>query len=153
MTDSGSTPTATADARIAVGYARHGMDGEWLKAMQRAPVFGARASSAGGSETTARDLVAFAKALTEHKLLSAELTNAVMAQKVEADGGEQYAYGFLVSHENGHTFIGHGGGAPGMTSDFRMLPDARTTVIALANVDTSDATRAARYVRRHLRVP
>jgi len=72
---------------------------------------------AGGSFSTAGDLLAFANALLQHELLSAADTNLVIAGKVATGppfpAGEKYGYGFEDYTYSGTRIVGHGGGAPG----------------------------------------
>jgi len=56
-------------------------------------------------------MMAFARALLNHELLSAETTALMFEGKVDSRPGEQYAYGFIV-RANGS--VGHGGGFPGV---------------------------------------
>ncbi len=111
-----------------------------------------RAMSAGGGESTVGDLLRFANALREHKLLSPEMTERITTGKVETPRGAnaKYAYGFEDRVENGRRFVGHGGGAPGMNGVLTMLWNEGYTVVVLANLDPPIAQDAADYVSDRL---
>jgi CARDB protein len=48
----------------------------------------------------------------------------------------EYGYGARIEHRDGRRFVWHGGGAPGVTNRFEMVPAEGLTIIVLANVDT-----------------
>ena len=102
---------------------------------------------AGGGYSTAGDLLRFARALQDHRLLSPELTARV--QEPMAGGFEpdmRYGYGFIVRRANGVAVTGHGGGAPGISSSLEMISERGYTAIVLTNYDL-----AARPVADRLR--
>jgi Beta-lactamase. len=85
------------------------------------------------------DLLAFAGALLAHRLLSAELTETILAGKVVTDrpvpGEDRYAYGFADQTINGVRIVGHNGGTPGYEGELNIYPDLGTTVVLLSNQD------------------
>lgn len=87
-------------------------------------------TSAGGGYSTVGDFLAFATALTSHKLLSAENTRLLTSKKVS----NGYAYGFQDFSNSEMRMVGHGGGAPGMNGDLRIIGDGKAVVVALSNV-------------------
>jgi hypothetical protein len=88
--------------------------------------------AAGGGYSTARDLLAFATALTSGKLLSKEMyAQATQPQ----DHNKGYGYGFGVAGEGALFQFGHGGGAPGMNGDLRIYPRLGYVLIGLSNLD------------------
>jgi D-alanyl-D-alanine carboxypeptidase len=87
-------------------------------------------TSAGGGYSTVRDLLAFATALTGHKLLDAEHTRLLTTRKANGN----YAYGFEDDSRDGMRLYGHSGGAPGMNGDLRIVGDGQLVVVALTNV-------------------
>lgn len=94
----------------------------------------------GGAISTVGDLLAFATALTGHKLISPALTDTILAGKVDSDrpGGppeNRYGYGFSDQEINGVRIVGHNGGTPGYEAQLDMYPDRGYTVIILTNQD------------------
>jgi D-alanyl-D-alanine carboxypeptidase len=128
-----------------VGY-RYKND-QWQPNNDTLPV---RGTSAGGGYSTVADLVSFANALMEHKLLNAEYTDLLTTGKIEAGPGRKYAYGFSDSDTGGVRWLGHGGGAPGMNGDLRFSPESGYIVAVLANLDPPAATRIADFIAARL---
>lgn len=87
-------------------------------------------TSAGGGYSTVSDFLAFATALTSNKLLSAENTKLLTSKKVS----NGYAYGFQDFSNAEMRMMGHGGGAPGMNGDLRIIGDGKAVVVALSNI-------------------
>jgi len=96
-------------------------------------------SPAGGAYSTVGDMAAFADALLAHRLLSAPLTETVLAGKVVTDrpvpGEDRYAYGFADQTINGVRIVGHNGGTPGYEAELNIYPDLGCTVVLLSNQD------------------
>lgn len=90
---------------------------------------------AGGGYSTAEDLLAFAAALREHRLLNSKYTTLATTGKVQMGPDGKYAYGFGDFTVKGHRHIGHSGGAPGISADFRDYLDLGYTAIVLSNYD------------------
>ena len=112
-----------------------------------------RGMSAGGGESTAGDLLRFASALREFKLLSQEMTELITAGKVEeqpGSGPSKYAYGFPNRDASGRRIVGQNGGAPGMNSELSILWNEGYAVIVLANFDPTIAQDAASYTAHRL---
>ncbi len=117
MTRTDSLPESDKVTDRSVGYTK--MDGPLKPNTDTLPW---RGTSAGGGYSTVGDLLAFANAVTNHKLLNAEYTALLTTGKTDQGGGRKYAYGFMDATDDGVRWIGHGGGAPGMNGDLRMLP-------------------------------
>jgi CubicO group peptidase (beta-lactamase class C family) len=139
-----SEPESAAVAGRSVGYIRRGS--EWTPNTDTLPY---RGTSAGGGYSTVEDLLAFANALTSHKLLDAQHTSLLTTGKVDAMPGVRYAYGFMDANRDGHWF-GHGGGAPGMNGELRMYPDSGYVIAVLANMDPPAASRVADFIGERL---
>jgi CubicO group peptidase (beta-lactamase class C family) len=141
---------------MAHGYIRVGPNGEPLPPGRPGPGPGSSAPSggtlrdngdmlqignpSGGEYSTVTDILAFAQALTGHRLLGPALTETVLAGKVESrrPGGppaDKYAYGFSDQRVNGVRIVGHNGGIPGFEGQLDSYPDKGYTVIVLANQD------------------
>ena len=102
------------------------------------PFLPAKGSSAGGGYSTADDLLRFSRALLDHRLLSAALTDSILSGKVATPRGPglQYGYGFEV--QTGfwsRHILGHGGGSRGINGMLSMIPENGYTVVVLANYD------------------
>ena len=95
--------------------------------------------SAGGGYSTAPDLLKFATALREHRLLSPEMTKTILTGKVPMPAGPgmevRYGYGFGEHKEGGHRIVGHNGGSPGVRGQLDIDLDDGTTLVILSNVD------------------
>lgn len=61
-----------------------------------------------------------------------------------------YGYGFVTAGEGQSAFYGHGGGAPGMNSDFRVYPDQNTIIVTLSNFDPPVANDLAEYYQERM---
>jgi CubicO group peptidase (beta-lactamase class C family) len=95
-----------------------------------------RGGPAGGGYSTAEDLLKFAAALRDNKLLGAKYTELVTTGKVNMGGGNmKYAYGFGEMRVNGKRGFGHNGGAPGIASSLSIFPETGYTVIVMTNYD------------------
>jgi hypothetical protein len=66
--------------------------------------------------------------------------------------GVRYAYGFEDARgPDGNGWVGHGGGAPGISGDLRIYPKSGYVVAALANVDPPAAQLVTDYLDSKLR--
>jgi CubicO group peptidase (beta-lactamase class C family) len=108
-----------------------------------------RGTSAGGGYTTVGDLLRFANALQQNKLLDAHYTELLTAGKVPGPTGS-YAYGFEDRTINGTRCFGHGGGAPGMNGDLKICPGPGYVVAVLSNMDPPAATRISDFITDRL---
>jgi CubicO group peptidase (beta-lactamase class C family) len=105
-----------------------------------------RGIPAGGGYSTVGDLLAFAKALQQHKLLNANSTSLMMTGRVAMPHDDHYGYGLMVHSLNGSTCVGHAGGYPGMNADVELCNDARYVFVVLANVDPPVAQRLGYFI-------
>jgi CubicO group peptidase (beta-lactamase class C family) len=122
MTHTGCFGRSHLPAFAAVGY----LDGGAENTPTLAPV----GTSAGGCYSSARDLLAFARALESGRLLSRTLTKEITTAKVPAPGGG-YGYGF--GTRKGGT-IWHNGGAPGAAGELDIDPKLDIVAVTLGNV-------------------
>lgn len=95
-------------------------------------------TSAGGGYSTVGDLLNFAKALQSGKLLDP----ALFQQATHDQAKHGYGFGFHAGRDG--TF-GHGGGAPGINGDLRILPTGYIVVV-LENLDPPSATSMADFI-------
>jgi CubicO group peptidase (beta-lactamase class C family) len=90
-----------------------------------------RGGPAGGGFSTAPDLLAFARALREDRLVSRATRQLLTTPKPDL-GSPQYGYGFGIMEDG--RFVGHGGGFPGISAMLQMDLDDSWTLIVLSNV-------------------
>jgi D-alanyl-D-alanine carboxypeptidase len=146
MTSSGSEPEDQAIGDRSVGYTRMGGGVEHPNA-ETLPY---RGTSAGGGYSTVEDLLRYANALEEHKLLNADYAEMLTTGKVDTPGGGRYAFGFDDRTTNGIRCFGHGGGAPGMNGELEICPTAGYVVAVLANMDPPAADRISQFITNRL---
>jgi CubicO group peptidase (beta-lactamase class C family) len=109
---------------LAIGYLADGSSSAGRLAL--------RGSPAGGGYASARDLLAFANALREGKLVKPE-TLARMTTGIAPMGPDMaYGYGFGVTSKP-EKHYGHDGGTPGTNSSFEVFPDSGYVVIVQSN--------------------
>jgi D-alanyl-D-alanine carboxypeptidase len=141
MTSTGSDPEDKAVANRNIGYTRTG-NGGW---QPNTAGLMYRGTSAGGGDSTVADLLRFANALRENRLLDAQHTKLLTTGKVATPFGLD-AYGFGVQTFNGIQCFGHNGGGSGVNGDLEMCLDSTYTVVALANMDPPAAERVSQFI-------
>jgi CubicO group peptidase (beta-lactamase class C family) len=148
MASTGSEPEDHAVPNRSVGYTTFDFNrplqsnAEWLPY---------RGTSAGGGYSTVADLLKFANALQQHKLLDAHNTELLTIGKVDEPlPGARYAYGFRDRQLRGTRCFGHGGGAPGMNGELRICPAAGYVVAVLSNLDPPAADEISDLVTDRL---
>lgn len=146
MTSSGSEPEDSVVTNRAIGYTQNGPGSAPQPNTNTLPW---RGTSAGGGYSTVGDLLRFAQALREHKLLDAKHTMLLTTGKVATPGGGKYAYGFGDNTTNGVRCVGHNGGAPGMNGDLTIC-DNGYVVAVLANMDPPAAGRISSFITNRL---
>ena len=133
--------------RLATGYTRSkDRPGQWMNNMYVNVVKG---GPAGGSYSTAADLLSFANALTKHELLSKASTDTLTTGKVDY-GTRKYAYGFSEEISNGHRIIGHGGGNVGIADELMVFTDLGYTAVILTNGDVDNFWDIQSFIKRQL---
>ena len=141
---------------LAIGYTRGPSRGTgdlpalgpWRENVGTLP---SKGGPAGGGYSTVGDLLRFAEALRQERLLGPAMSDLVTAGKVDTDRpGARYAYGFFDERAGSGRrarVVWHGGGAPGINGQFEIYPELGYTVAVLANQDL----RAAETVGNALR--
>ena len=147
MTSTDSLPEDQIVADRSVGYTKFGGSAVWKPNTDTLPY---RGTSAGGGYSTVGDLLAFATAVQNHRLLDAEHTALLTTGHTQITEGEKYAYGFMDKTEGGVRSFGHGGGAPGMNGDLTIYPASGYVIVVLANLDPPAASRPANFVGNRL---
>jgi len=142
MTHSGSEPEDEAISGLSIGY-MHDQHGAWVPNTVTLPY---RGTSAGGGYSTVSDLLKFADALLDHRLLSTEYTDLLLAGKAGPGGSRIYAYGFEDERIGGIGAVGHAGGAPGMNGDLKIYPISGHVVAVLSNLDPPAAQKISEFV-------
>lgn len=93
-----------------------------------------KGTPAGGSYSTAGDLLKFEQALKNDVLISRKTRDLLFTAQTEL-GSPAYGYGFSVRSNRGHVKVGHTGGYTGINNQFSMYLDNGHTVLILSNVD------------------
>jgi CubicO group peptidase (beta-lactamase class C family) len=149
MSSTGSEPENYPVPDRSVGYTKD--DGSaWHPNTHFLPY---RGMSAGGGYTTVGDLLRFANALQQNKLLDPHDTRLLTTGHVDTPGGGRYGYGFGDRIVNGVRCFGHAGGSPGMNGDLEVCPDVGYVVVALANIDPPAAQYICEFIVNRLPAP
>ena len=117
---------------VAMGYEKVREEGNafWRKTAFAGKIDG---TPSGGGFSTVDDLLKFSEALNSDLLISSESKELLMSAKPRLSSMD-YGYGFWI--ENSRKFgrvVGHGGAAPGVSSNFRMFINPGYTMIILSN--------------------
>lgn len=125
------------EAGFALGYIRTD-EGMWQDNRQDRSV---RGSAAGGGYASARDLYMFSCALTDERLLTRAQLETLWEVHIQP-GPIGYGYLFSIGRTAGRRWVGHNGGAPGISAEFLHYPDDGLVIVVLANQDrTATAMR------------
>lgn len=145
MASTGSEPEDQPVAHRSIGYTK--MNGDRLQ--PNADTLPYRGTSAGGGYSTVNDLLRFAIALRDHKLLDSRYTEMLTSGKVDTPDG-RYALGFADQTINGTRCFGHSGGAPGMNGELEVCPGPDYVIAVLANLDPPAASRISDFITSRL---
>lgn len=141
--------------RMARGYTKMNERGEpveggqWSSSKDFLPI---KPGPAGLANSTVNDILRFANAIKENKLLNKEMTEILTAGQIKVDFGDgtppanvevKYAMGFFTRKADGIESFGHSGGAHGVSGTLDIFPQSGYTIIALANVDPPAANDLA----------
>jgi hypothetical protein len=146
MSSTGSASEDSVVVQRSVGYTR-GRANEHLES--NAPSLPYRGSPAGGGYSTVGDLVRFANALRENRLLDSAYTTLLITGK-EATPSGKYAYGFGDRMVGGDRIVGHDGAAPGMNGELAIDLTTGYAVAVLSNIDPPAAEEVAEYIVNRL---
>jgi CubicO group peptidase (beta-lactamase class C family) len=135
MTNTGNFPWDADVPDRAMGYMSGGSPG----APRKSNIFVLqRGGSAGGGYSTVGDLLKFATALEEGKLLNKTYTDMDMTGQVATSRlGVKYGFGMEESFVNGVRIVGHAGGGPGINSNLDIYPGLGYTVAIMSNYDNA----------------
>lgn len=104
--------------------------------------------AAGGMVSTASDLMTFASALFDGKLVSRE-TLAIMAQSMGTEGERAWALGGGVVEVAGRKGFGMGGDTTGYHAFFIGILDSKLVVTALVNTEEGDVISSSMAALQH----
>ena len=147
MTNTASDPEDTTVPNRSTGYTAMGAAPGMTR--PNTDTLPYRGTSAGGGYSTVEDLLRFAEALQQNKLLNAHYTELLTTGK-PGTPDNTYAFGFEERRFNGIRCFGHGGGAPGMNGMLQICPGPGYVVAVLSNLDPPAATRVADFVLNRL---
>jgi D-alanyl-D-alanine carboxypeptidase len=147
MAASGSLTEGQIVPNRSIGYTRFGGSG----LQPNTETLPYRGTSAGGGYSTVEDLVRFANAVTNHKVLDARNTELLTTGKVATPRGVKYAFGFMDDDADAaFRHFGHGGGAPGMNGELEIYPRSKYVIAVLSNLDPPAAGRISDFVCNRL---
>lgn len=124
-----------------------------LGPLRPAPEASLRGTPAGGLYSTAPDLQRFFTALLGGTLTSKATLEEFLSPQASAPPPKEgmpplrYGLGFGMGEAEGHPWIGHGGGAPGVNVELAAFADEGITFIVLSNRDPPSASMLFRTLR------
>lgn len=145
MTSTGNQPESIVLPRRAVSYM--GSGARLKRADETLPLGG---TSAGGGYSTVGDFQRFVAGLTSNRLLRRETLAKLVEGGVQTEDGQLARFDFGGSMPGVGRYIGHGGGAPGMSGLLLHSLDNGYTVIVLANRDPGTAESIALFAAHRL---
>ncbi|MBW3625230.1 MAG: beta-lactamase family protein [Armatimonadetes bacterium] len=155
MKETGNVEVEEVTPNRAVGYLHDAIENPLGLDPRRSHLqfLGWRGNACGGAYSTASDLLRFALALRNHRLLSPAMTEEMTSPKVEmgANTGWRYGFGFMTQAFGGREVRGHNGGGigSGINAEMEMFWDASGapyTVIVLGNYDAPAASDLCRDI-------
>jgi CubicO group peptidase (beta-lactamase class C family) len=145
MASTGNRPESENLPRRAVSYTGSGAG---LKsAADTLPLNG---TAAGGGYATIGDFNRFMEGLTSHRLLRRETLQKLIDGRVKMADGEFAGYDFGETVPDAGRWIGHSGGAPGMSGTLQHFLNNRVTLIILANRDAGPTKGIAMFTEHRL---
>jgi CubicO group peptidase (beta-lactamase class C family) len=145
MASTGNRPESESLPRRAVGYTGSGAG---LKSA--ADTFPLNGTAAGGGYATSGDFNRFMEGLTSHRLLRRETLQKLIEGGVKTAGGKFAGYDFGETVPDAGRWIGHSGGAPGMSGTLQHFLNNGVTMIILANRDPGATIGIAMFIEHRL---
>jgi CubicO group peptidase (beta-lactamase class C family) len=129
MWNAGAQPQDRIISHLAIGYDKE-YTGKGIRFRNNRFVIGLRGGPAGDGYATAHDLLAFATALQNGKLLDKGFVDTFTAAKPDV-GADRYGYGFSVDPEQ--NIAGHSGGFAGVHANMDMFLEESYVAVVLSN--------------------
>jgi serine beta-lactamase-like protein LACTB, mitochondrial len=108
----------------------------------------------GGYVTTAEDLVRFAQALMDGKIVKPDtLVQMWTPVKIPGGKGSDYGLGFGVLMVDGEKYVAHSGGQQGTSTTMVIVPERHFAVAALANMDGAEPFEVVRGILELYNMP
>jgi CubicO group peptidase (beta-lactamase class C family) len=145
MASTGNRPESELLPHRAVSYM--GSGAKLKSAEDTLPLNG---TAAGGGYATVGDFNRFVGGLTSHRLLRRETLRKLIDGGVTMTDGKFAGFDFGETVPDAGRFIGHGGGAPGMSGQLQHFLNSNVTVIVLANRDPGTAESIAKFAANRL---
>ncbi|MBO9499991.1 MAG: beta-lactamase family protein [Novosphingobium sp.] len=145
MTSTGNLPESDVLPRRAIGYM--GSETKLVPADETLPLSG---TSAGGGYSTVGDFNRFVRGLTSHRLLRRATLRKLIDGGMRTNDGRFVHFDFGGSMAGTGRYIGHNGGAPGMSGALYHFLDSDFTLIVLANRDPGAAESIALFAAHRL---
>jgi CubicO group peptidase (beta-lactamase class C family) len=142
MPEPGDKPVAD----LSVGYSKR--RGTSWHSDRAAPQV--RGTASGGGYTTVGDLLRFANALQDSKLLGAQYTELLKNGDIATPKGINYSYGFEVTTWDGLRCFGKSRLGPGTDDNFNICPAAGYVVAVLTNMDPPAGQRISGFILNRL---
>lgn len=143
MSDSGFDTLEDITPHLSVGYFRDGVfSSDWKADWMKIPFKG---GPAGGGYSTNADLLRFAKALREGKLVEPATLATMFENEVPAGPGA-YAAGFGDRSSHGRHIRGHAGGIEGTDADLQMVWETGAAVALTSNEGPSQTWLLAEHI-------
>lgn len=102
---------------------------------------------AGGLAASLDDMVAFDRALREHRLASPDLERQMHSPaRLSSGRSEGYGLGWVLTRYRGAPVVSHAGGIDGFSSFYARFPGHDASIIILANRDGFSCYRLARAI-------
>jgi CubicO group peptidase (beta-lactamase class C family) len=145
MASTGNRPESELLPRRAVSYT--GSGARLKSADDTLPLNG---TAAGGGYATVGDFNRFVRGLTSHRLLRSETLQKLIDGGVKLADGQFAGFDFGGTMADAGRFVGHGGGAPGMSGSLQHFLNSGVTLIVLANRDPGAAESIAMFTAQRL---
>ena len=145
MSSTGNRPESERLLRRAVSYTGSGP--RLKSAAETLPLNG---TPAGGGYATVGDFNRFMAGLTSHRLLRRETLQQLIDGGVKIANGELARFDFGEVVPGAGRWIGHSGGAPGMSGTLEHFLSNGVTLIILANRDPRNSQGIATFVEHRL---
>lgn len=145
MSSTGNRPESEKLPRRAVSYTGSGP--RLKSAADTLPLNG---TPAGGGYATIGDFNRFMNGLTSHRLLRRETLQQLIEGGVKMENGELARFDFGEVAPGAGRWIGHSGGAPGMSGTLEHFLGNGVTLIVLSNRDPRNSQGIATFVEHRL---